>query len=183
MCINWSTPKHKLEKWFIISGDGVRTYVQNTPIKELNHFSSKCFGWYFGWIIVRLKCCISILFFCYVIPNTFRNIFRKLAIFCIVLGIHTCILYIVLAHFSQSIVYLYCNTNSKIFYPGLIIIMDSGNSSFFSIQWRKPGNRPTIRVAICFIFATMFNTYIQVMIPLSLSRCRKLKCDVTKPTE
>ena len=49
----WSTikhkPKHKLEKWFIISGDGVRpsvhTYAyvrtkQNKPIKELNHFSS-----------------------------------------------------------------------------------------------------------------------------------------------
>ena len=37
-------PKHKLEKWFIISVDGVRPcirkYVQNTPIKELNHFSS-----------------------------------------------------------------------------------------------------------------------------------------------
>ena len=48
-------PKHKLEKWFIISGDGVRpslqfirTYVQNTPIQELNHFSSKCFGWCLG---------------------------------------------------------------------------------------------------------------------------------------
>ena len=64
--LNWSTPKHKskykLEKWFIISGDGVRpsvhtyvrtnvrtyehtyvTYVrtkQNKPIKELNNFSS-----------------------------------------------------------------------------------------------------------------------------------------------
>ena len=36
-------PKHKLEKWFIISGDGVRPSVrtkQNKPIKELNHFSS-----------------------------------------------------------------------------------------------------------------------------------------------
>ena len=43
----WSTPKHKLEKWFIISGDGVRPslhkYVrtkQNKPIKMFNHFSS-----------------------------------------------------------------------------------------------------------------------------------------------
>ena len=40
----WSTskhkPKHKLEKWFIIFVDGVGTYVQNTSIKELNHFSS-----------------------------------------------------------------------------------------------------------------------------------------------
>ena len=52
----WTTPKHKpmykLEKWFIISGDGVRpsvhTYAyvrtyktkQNKPIKQLNHFSS-----------------------------------------------------------------------------------------------------------------------------------------------
>ena len=39
--------KHKLEKWFIISDDGVRPSVlpsvrtkQNKPIKELNHFSS-----------------------------------------------------------------------------------------------------------------------------------------------
>ena len=46
--MNWSTskhkPKHKLEKWFIISDDGVYPYickyVQNTPINELNHFSS-----------------------------------------------------------------------------------------------------------------------------------------------
>ena len=41
----WSTPKnkpkHKLEKWFIISSDdGVRPSVQNKTIKELNHFSS-----------------------------------------------------------------------------------------------------------------------------------------------
>ena len=54
---NWSTPKHKpkhrLAKWVIISGDSVRpylhtyvcTYVQNTPFKEWNHFSSWCFGW------------------------------------------------------------------------------------------------------------------------------------------
>ena len=46
-------PKHKLEKWFIISGDGVRpyirtyvrvrTYVQNKTKQtdqRLNHFSS-----------------------------------------------------------------------------------------------------------------------------------------------
>ena len=45
--IYWSTPKHqpkhKLEKWFIISVDGVRTYetyVQNKSIKELRNFSS-----------------------------------------------------------------------------------------------------------------------------------------------
>ena len=42
--VYWSKPKHKpkhkLEKWFIISGDGVRTYVQNTMIKEFNHFLS-----------------------------------------------------------------------------------------------------------------------------------------------
>ena len=31
--------QNKLEKWFIISGDGVRT-KQNKPIKELNYFSS-----------------------------------------------------------------------------------------------------------------------------------------------
>ena len=47
----WSTPKHKpkhkLEKWFIIPGDGVCPtyvmyvpYVHNTPIKELRRFSS-----------------------------------------------------------------------------------------------------------------------------------------------
>ena len=43
MKYNWSTPKHKpkhkLEKWFIISVDGVGPYVhtkQNKPIKELN---------------------------------------------------------------------------------------------------------------------------------------------------
>ena len=48
-------PKHKLEKWFIISVDGVRpsvhTYVctnQTKPIKELNYFSSYCFGWCLG---------------------------------------------------------------------------------------------------------------------------------------
>ena len=47
-------PKHKLEKWFIISGDGVHLSVrpalcpyvmyictkQNKLIEELNHFSS-----------------------------------------------------------------------------------------------------------------------------------------------
>ena len=35
----WSRTKHKLEKWFIISGNGVPTYVQNTPIKEINHLA------------------------------------------------------------------------------------------------------------------------------------------------
>ena len=51
----WSTPKHqpkhKLEKWLIISGDGIRPYLhtyvrtkQDKPIKELNHFLSWCFG-------------------------------------------------------------------------------------------------------------------------------------------
>ena len=57
---NWSTPKHKLEKWFIISGDGVRpsvrTYdVQNktnrSKIKPL--FKLVVDAW--AWIIVRLK--------------------------------------------------------------------------------------------------------------------------------
>ena len=45
----WSTSKHKLEKWFIISGEGVRTYItKQTDQKELNQFSSLCFGWYLG---------------------------------------------------------------------------------------------------------------------------------------
>ena len=53
--IYWSTPKHKpkhkLEKWFIISGDGVRPSVrtkQNKPIKELTPFPASAFGWCLG---------------------------------------------------------------------------------------------------------------------------------------
>ena len=56
---------HKLEKWFIISGDSVRpsvrtyvTYVlQNTPIEEFNHFQAIALVSTWTWIIVRLKSC------------------------------------------------------------------------------------------------------------------------------
>ena len=38
--------KHKLEKWFIISGDGVRTSVRSKHTKHrVKQISSYCFGW------------------------------------------------------------------------------------------------------------------------------------------
>ena len=54
-------PKHKLEKWFIISGDGVRpyvrTYIQNQPIKDETTFQASAWVGAWAWIIVRLKSC------------------------------------------------------------------------------------------------------------------------------
>ena len=54
-------PKHKLEKWFIISGDGVRPYIstkQNKPIKDKTTFQASALVAAWAWIIVRLKSCL-----------------------------------------------------------------------------------------------------------------------------
>ena len=53
----WSTLKHKLEKWFIISGDGVRPSVQNKThrSKSWPTFQASALVGARAWIIVRLK--------------------------------------------------------------------------------------------------------------------------------
>ena len=38
-------PKHKLEKWFIIFGDGVCTYVQKNDQRVKPLFKLVCFSW------------------------------------------------------------------------------------------------------------------------------------------
>ena len=62
--LSWSTPKHqpkhKLEKWFIISGDSVCPYIRTYKThrsKSSTIFQASALVSAWAWIIVRLKSC------------------------------------------------------------------------------------------------------------------------------